>query len=243
MQISAGAFTDTTGNAFAGIDDESTLNFATASRPSYDVLITEVNSNGAGGDFVEFYNHGDAAIDLSGWCINDEAGSFASGAEIAEGTVLAAGATLVVALVNTPAKLDAFKLAWGLDDSVDTIAVDGPGLGKQDAVVLFDARGYVAAAFNYDADPVLASDGTVIGTAAASPGVTFSDNQHAGRAYGGGEKASAVWDGVSVENPTYTVAAVGTQGAYAQTGDAASIGSPGAAGVVGMQSLVWDEAA
>ncbi len=232
VQIDATAFTDQAGNAFAGIDDSAAITFTTALPPSYSLLITEVNSNAAAGDFFELFNHGDTAIDMSGWRLNDEAASFASGVGFPDGTVLAAGQKLVVALVQDQAELDVFKAAWNLPADSQVVAVDGPGLGKQDAVVVFDGGGYVATAFNYDTDSVLASDGTIITTAPAGAGVTFLDGQHTGKAYGGGEKASVVWDGLSTSDPTYSVAVAGEQGAYAQAGNADSIGSPGQAELV-----------
>lgn len=191
-----GAVIDHAGNAVAAMD----ISFATAARPHYSLLITEVNSNAKGGDFFELYNYGSTSIDLSGWCMTDEAGQFSSAITLNGNTVLAAGATLVVA---DAANLSAFKTAWGLSSATSVVSVDGPGLGKEDAVVLFDKLGNVAAAFNYDLTAVLASDGTLITTASASGGKTFSDGQHAGAAFGADVAASAVWDGLSTIQPTY----------------------------------------
>lgn len=222
LEMQAGAVVDHAGNAVAAMD----ISFATAARPHYSLLITEVNSNAKGGDFFELYNYGSTSIDLSGWRMTDEAGQFSSAITLDGNTVLAAGATLVVADVAV-ANLSAFKTAWGLSGATSVVSVDGAGLGKEDAVVLFDKLGNVAAAFNYDLTAVLASDGTLITTASASGGKTFSDGQHAGAAYGVGAAASAVWDGLSTTQPTYVGATVGKDGAFAQVGDAASIGSPG----------------
>lgn len=157
--------------------------------------------------------------------MTDEAGQFSSAITLDGNTVLAAGATLVVADVEA-ANLSAFKTAWGLSGATLVVSVDGPGLGKEDAVVLFDKLSNVTAAFNYDLTAVLASDGTRIMTAPASSGVTFSDGQHAGAASGAGAAASAVWDGLSTTQPAYVGATVGKDMAFAQAGDAASIGFP-----------------
>jgi hypothetical protein len=43
----------------------------------------------------------------------------------------------------------------------------------------------------------------------------------------GANGVSAVWDGVSTSDPSYLAATVGSLGGYAQTGNAANIGSPG----------------
>ncbi|MFM9026039.1 MAG: lamin tail domain-containing protein, partial [Planctomycetaceae bacterium] len=44
---------------------------AFAPRASGSLLITEINSNGTGGDFFEVYNSGASAVDLSGWRWSD----------------------------------------------------------------------------------------------------------------------------------------------------------------------------
>ncbi|WP_347883734.1 DUF4214 domain-containing protein [Pseudomonas aestiva] len=222
LEMQAGAVVDHAGNAVAAMD----ISFATAARPHYSLLITEVNSNAKSGDFFELYNYGSTSIDLSGWRMTDEAGQFSSAITLDGNSVLAAGATLVVADVAA-ANLSAFKTAWGLSGATSVVSVDGAGLGKEDAVMLFDKLGNVAAAFNYDLTAVLASDGTLITTASAGSDATFKDGQHAGAAYGVGAGASAVWDGLSTTQPTYVGATVGKDGAFAQVGDAASIGSPG----------------
>lgn len=242
VQIDATALTDVAGNPYAGIADDTSLNFTTAVRPDYNLLITEVNSNASGGDFFELYNYGSTPIDLSGWRMTDEAGVYSGAVAFPGGTTIAAGAALTVAMVDTPEKFDTFKTAWGLGVDDQVIAMDGPGLGKQDAVVVFDAAGYVATAFNYDLTSVTASDGTVITTAAAGASVTFADNQHAGTAYNGGvaaDKTSAVWNGASFSNPAYKAAVAAQDGAAAQSGDAASIGSPGSVPALGVGDLLF----
>jgi len=224
LVVQPNAVVDHFGNALAGTE----ISFTTAAKPHYALLISEVNSNAKGGDFFEIYNYGSTSIDLSGWRMTDEAGQFSSAVALNGNTVLAAGATLVIADVAT-ANLAAFKAAWGLNGSVAVSNVDGPGLGKEDAVVLFDAQGNVAAAFNYDLTPVTASDGTVITTSPAARGAAFVDGAHAGAAYGAGASASAVWDGLSTTQPTYVGATFGQGGSFAQAGDSAAIGSPGIA--------------
>jgi len=229
VQVDTGAITDIAGNPFNGFADNVTLNFTTASRQNYSLLISEVNSNGTGGDFFELFNYGTTAIDLSGWKWTDEAATFDSATAVfpAETTLTSGARMMVVASTDSAT----FKTAWGLDDSIPVVAVGGPGLGKQDAVVVFDSNGFVATAFNYDTDSVTASDGTLITTAAASSGQTFWDAQHAGTAYNDGstavDKRSAVWDGISFTQPAYEVASVGVEGAVAQSGDASTVGSPG----------------
>src|SRR5690606_22483691 len=62
--IEDGAFTDIAGNPYAGIADTAVINFTTEIRPTYSLLVSEVNSNAEGGDFLELYNHGDSTLDL-----------------------------------------------------------------------------------------------------------------------------------------------------------------------------------
>ncbi len=231
LEVNNSAVRDHAGNAWTGLSGASALNFTTvAGALSYTLLITEVNSNATGGDFFELYNYGTSAIDLSGWKWDDDSGNFADAAAVTfpVGTSIAAGEKIVVTVGSDAA---AFRAAWNnLSPSTQVIAITGPGLGREDGVVIFNAAGQVATAFNYDTTSITASDGTVITTALASAGTSFSDNQHAGTAYNGGvavDKSSAVWDGISTANPTYKAATVGDLGAFAQTGDATSIGSPG----------------
>ncbi|MFK3973708.1 DUF3616 domain-containing protein [Pseudomonas sp. NPDC087358] len=225
LVLNANAVTDHSGNALAA----KTIDFSTGEQPHYDLLITEVNSNAVGGDFFEIYNYGASTIDLSGWKMNDEAGTFLGATALPAQLTLGAGQTLLIASVKA-ADFGAFKSAWGLTDASNVISIEGPGLGKEDAVVLFDANGNVATAFNYDATSVIASDGTVITQSLATN--TFTDNQHAGAAYGSAATASAVWDGASTSNPHYIGAVVGQLGAHAQAGSSSSVGSPGTVEIV-----------
>jgi methionine-rich copper-binding protein CopC len=215
------AVTDHSDNALAG----SSIGFTTGDAPHYSILISEVNSNAKGGDFFELYNYGTAAIDLSGWKMNDEAGSFSSAVALPSGLSLAAGQTLVV--LSNGDDVAKFKTAWGLSDNANVISISGPGLGKEDAVIVFDANGNVATAFDYDADPVLASDGSVLAIQAPATNHDFKDGEHAGAAYGSTATASAVWDGVSVSDPHYIGAVAGQYGSITPVANPTSIGSPG----------------
>lgn len=231
VSIASGVFTDTTGNAFAGNGDS--LSFSTGTTPTHNLLISEVNSNGTGEDFFELYNYGSTAIDLSGWRMNDSAATFSKGITFPEGLTLAAGTTLIVSAATTDTELATFKTVWGLGSDANVIAMSSmPGLGKGDAVVIFDNQGYVAAEFNYGAGSLTASDGSTLTTALASSGTTFVGGAHAGKAYGAGEKVSAIWDGLSETSPAYLAAVNGEKNAHAQTGDSTTVGSPGVAEVL-----------
>ncbi len=235
LLVSGTALRDASGNRFAGFTDPTRLNFNTAAATAAAVpllLITEVNSNAAGGDFFEIYNYGTATVDLAGWKWDDDSAAFADPAAVAFPAVsVPAGGRLVV--VNT-ADAAAFRTAWGLAATVPVVATGGPGVGQGDAVVLFDTTGKVVAYFSYriaTAAALAASDGTPIVAAAASTGVTaITAPAHAGPSFGAAVTAtgtSAVWDGVSTSAPTYRSAVVGVLGGAAQPAVAASVGSPG----------------
>ncbi len=220
VKADAGTVVDHYGNSWSGIADATTLDFTTAQIP---LLITEINSNAAGGDYFELYNYGASDIDLANWTwknINDDAKVATFG-----NTVIKAGAKLVVLTKNGGTDVTQFKTAWGLDASVDVVAVGDKGLGQNEGVVLFDASGAGVAGINYGT-----TDPGKVGFAVAplkQADATQSKGGHAGAAVAAGTGASAVWDGISVTDPTYTAAVSMVDGAKAQAGNAASIGSPG----------------
>ena len=86
---------------------------------SYTVAINEVNS--APDDWVEIYNYGDEAVDISGWYIldNDPEGNADKTTPLADGTTLEAGAFYVF-VQNTDFTF---------------------GIGSEDAITLYDADG------------------------------------------------------------------------------------------------------
>lgn len=230
--FAAGNFTDLSGNAFAGVTRSFTT--GTVGGPPPKLLITEVNSNAsAGGDFFELYNYGATAIDISHWRWGDDHLDFALGANTVEfpaGTIINAGERLVV--VNTTDEA-AFRTAWNnLPGTVNVAALGGAGLGGGDIVVLYDSAGQTMTWFNFEGDSpapfVSPEDGVTLTPAVASAGVTAALPNHAGKAFGGNAKASAVWDTLSTAAPTYKAAVAGDAlGSFSQAGDANSAGSPG----------------
>ena len=227
VTMANGVIKDAAGNSFAGITSSTLLNFDTAATPTTPtLLITEVNSNAAGGDFFEIYNFGTSAVDISGWKWGDNKFSFTDSAiaTFSSGTSIAAGQRLVVMNVLNGAA--AFRTAWGLtsDFPIATTDVAGPGLGGGDAVVIYNASGVIVTWMNYGADA------TGFPHAIASAGTTFVTGVHAGPAFGATANAnsvSAVWDGASTSSPTYKAAAAGVLGAFVQPAAPTAIGSPG----------------
>jgi hypothetical protein len=224
LVLNKDAFTNHSGNALAA----NVIDFITGVSPHY-VLISEVNSNAVGGDFFELFNYGSTTVDLSGWKMNDEAGTFLGAIDLPGQLTLGSGEALVIAPVKA-ADFAAFKSAWGLNTATNVVSIDGPGLGKADAVVLFDGSGNVATAFHYGASDITASDGTVVSQAPAVG--AFVDKQHAGAAYGGAATVSAVWDGVSTSDPHYVAAVAGDLQAVGQVANPTSVGSPGLVSIV-----------
>lgn len=227
----AGALVDNHNNSWAGWTGTSAFAFSTAPKASYTLLISEVNSNAGPSDFFEVYNYGTTAIDLSNWRWSDSAANFTSSSDgvFASGTQIPAGGVLVVETGSTDDS--AFRTAWGLSNTVATATASNgasPGLGKGDAVVLFDHNGQTAAFMNYGTAPLTASDGTTIPSATRSDAQALSADQHAGKAVGGATATvSAVWDDTSTTSPAYQGAVPGTLGAFAQPSVSANVGSPG----------------
>lgn len=233
VELQDTAITDHASNAIA----KQSVTFKTGEVPHYNLLISEVSSNAKGGDFIELYNYGSSTLDLSNWKFTDSGDkTFAKAVSLGSDLKIEAGKTLVIASLKS-AEFDAFVTAWGLAGKTNVISVDGPGLGKGDGVVIYDQNGNVATSFNYGTS-AFDADGTVITTSKITNG-TIKASSHAGVAFGGSKDGySAVWDQVSTNDPHYTYAKDGIQGAYAQAGDANSIGSPGVNIVLTGQVLV-----
>lgn len=213
LALSEGAITDHAGNALPETE------IAIPAPPEYPLLITEINSNAPGGDFFEITNLGDQSLDLTGWRWDDDSADPNAGSVPFPEITLAPGERLLVAADTTDAS--ALRQAWGLAPEVPILALGGPGLGKDDAIFLFDAQGNLAAALNYGTDsvaglaPFLRPDGNA------------SSGGHAGAAGGAAATASLVWDETSsLDDPRYVAAVSGRHGAYAQSASTDAVGSP-----------------
>lgn len=214
---------------------------AGVSHAQAQILITEINSNGTGGDFFEIYNSGSSSVNLSDWKWTDrDLRAWSTGFTLNSSTLLA-GEIAVIPVASggaggTSAAIAAFKSSWGLSDSVKLIGYSGAGagLGSGDGVVLFNSSGNVAASLIYrmlpTAEFATQSDSSTVQLAtfikATSPQPTASG--HAGLMGGGTSTASLVWDPTSgTANPTYRDAVVGQWGAFANPNSSVTIGSPG----------------
>jgi hypothetical protein len=207
------------------------------------ILITEVNSNGAGGDFFEIYNAGSTTIDLTNWRWTDrDLRAWSTGFTI-NSSSLSAGEAAVIPVASgsaggTPTAIATFKSSWGLSDSVKLIGYSGAGagLGSGDGVLLFNSSGNLAASLIYRLLPTpdfaTQQDATTVQLAtfikATSP--QPAANGHAGVMGGGLASDSLVWNywGSTAENPTYfSTSTVGFAGAFANATSSTTIGSPG----------------
>ena len=212
------------------------------------ILISEVNSNGAGGDFFEIYNTGSSSVDLTGWRWTDRDVRSWSGAAVFDAASLNPGEVAVIGagsnsasptpLFGSATANSAFRSSWGLLSSVKmlTWTGTGAGLGSGDGVVLFNSTGNVAASLIYRVLPTAEfatqSDSSTVQLAtfikATSPQPTASG--HAGVMGGGVATDSLIWNywGSTAENPTYfSSSTVGFGGAFANTTSSTTIGSPG----------------
>ncbi len=191
---------------------------ASVSSLQAQLLITEINSDGSGGDFWELTNVGTSSVDLSNYKWNDSARvTTGSAVTIPSGTSIAAGESI---LFNVTGNAATFRTAWGVNSSVQVLS-GGPGLGSGDAITLFNAANTEVLYLSYAANGFTRSNGS------------GSAGGHAGASAGGAStKVSMVLDpGFGTTSPRYAAAVVGTFGAFAHTTDATTIGSPGVSGL------------
>jgi len=193
---------------------------ATPAFATPELVLTEINSNGAGGDFWELTNVGTTAANVGNWKWIDGGQSLPAPAVqvIPAGTTIAPGETVV--FITDTSNSTTFLNAWGSLTGVQKF-VGGPGLGQNDSVRLYDSSDTLIFNFTYAASGFTQSSG---GAAAGG---------HAGASAGGAATNSAVIDSTfgSGAGRRYRAASVGVDGAYANTGGA--VGSPGLTGLGG----------
>ena len=212
------------------------------------ILISEINSNGTGGDFFEIYNAGSSAVDLGGWKwvdnakVTDGGPSFNGARAYAFNafTLNAGSSALVVSDAGGGASGNtAFATSWGIANSnlltftVPTAPTGtGNGLGQNDLVALFNSTGSFVTGLNYGTTAATITQGdsstvSLLPFLRAAGGT--SAGGHAGIAGGGVATVSLVWDPTSgTANPTYRDAVVGQWDAFANPNSSVTIGSPGA---------------
>jgi hypothetical protein len=220
----------------------------TTGAQAQSILISEINSNGTGGDFFEIYNYGATSVELGGWKWVDNANPFFNGGPSFNGprayafdafTLNPGGIALVVTDASgNAAGNTAFATSWGLSGvNLLTFTVPsgtGNGLGQSDLVALFDSAGLFQTGLNYGTSAVIITNGNSSTVSLEPfnrvnpPGGT-SIGGHAGVAGGGAAPQSLIWDPASPGNaPLYTAASsVGLYGSFENPNSATTIGSPG----------------
>lgn len=103
------------------------------------------NPTSNGGEFIEFTNVGDAAINLSGWSFDDNSRAPGSVSLSAFGSV-AVGQSVI--LSESAAAL--FRTAWGLASTVSVIGGNTNNLGRADEINVYDGSGTLIDRLTYD---------------------------------------------------------------------------------------------
>jgi len=111
---------------------------AAGTTVSADIRITEYMYSGSGGEFIELMNVGQTAIDMTGWSYDDD-GRLPGAFSLSGFGVVEPGE--IVILTEDPAEV--FRADWNLSGDIKIIGdlglPNGNGLGRNDALVLFDA--------------------------------------------------------------------------------------------------------
>jgi Lamin Tail Domain/PEP-CTERM motif len=217
----------------------------TGAQAQSSILITEINSNGTGGDFFELYNYGGSTIDLAGYLWTDNSAPAWNGASTytLNTFLLAPGQAAVFVSDGGQNGVGnaAFVTSWGSPLSPSAMGgfsgpippnstLTGRGLGSNDAVLLWDPSGNFVSGVNYGTTSltVTSAGGTSSLLAFNRAGGGTSAGGQAGIAGGGAATVSLVWDPTSgTANPTYQNAVVGQWGAFANAASPTTIGSPG----------------
>jgi len=228
---------------------------AFSSRAAAQLLITEINSNGTGGDFFEIYNSGGSTVDLAGYLWTDNSVPVYTGSNTYTLNAFSLAPNAAVVIVADSGQNGAgntgFLTSWGTASPPVNMggfagpippfanpALTGRGFGQNDAVLLWDPAGNFVAGLNYGTTNLSVT--SVSGTTTLAPFNRInppggsSAGGHAGVAGGGTAPVSLIWDPTSPVNaPLYTSATtVGLYGSFANVTSTLTIGSPGIVGVV-----------
>jgi hypothetical protein len=197
------------------------------STKAADILITELSTKSDVNpeDYFELTNVGVASVDVSGWKFDDEHASLPDAAPLVGITSIAPGESVVFFQLDetdpaNPAydpgtETTLFRSYWGGLAGVQVGYHAGAGLGKGDAVSIFDAGDNLVAQQIY--------------------GMTDPEQTHAGDWAAGNfdgsdtyENEAAVWV-PGTNPPQFVLAAPGVYGSFANT--SGEYGSPGTASV------------
>lgn len=117
---------------------------AVVSVPNIQITEWMYNGNGATGEYIEFTNLGESAVDFTNWSFDDSSRAAGSVSLSALGTI-AAGQSFIL----TEASADAFIAAWGLGSSTRVIGGNTNNLGRADEINIYDASGVLVDRLTY----------------------------------------------------------------------------------------------
>jgi predicted extracellular nuclease len=142
VEIDSGAFQDLVGNDFCGVSGNTSWNFTTTTAIVTPIFITEImydpNSAEDNWEWVEVYNPGDSAVDLSGYVIDDNNTIAHSSANIGPG-MLGPGASGVLYNADD-LTAEEFGAAWGTVNLIPVTDWTAMGLNNSgDQVSLWDS--------------------------------------------------------------------------------------------------------
>ena len=92
------------------------------------------NGNGGTGEYIEFTNMGDSAVDFSGWSFDDDSRA-AGTVSLSLFGVVNPGQSVIL----TEAAPEDFRSVWSLSANVRIVGNNSANLGRADEINLFDA--------------------------------------------------------------------------------------------------------
>ena len=180
-----------------GTSTRATVPFTACPVAAGVMRITEYMYSGTNGEFIEFTNVGNAALDLTGWSFSDSA-EVPGAVDLSTYGTVQAGESVIL----TESAASDFKTAWNLCDGIKIIGGNTANLGRADEINLYDATSTLIDRLTYN-------DQTLGGPRTQNKSAWVSA------------------DGLGANNVLdWTLSAVGdSEASYASTG--ADIGSPG----------------
>lgn len=111
-----------------------------------DIQITEwmYNGNGVTGEYIEFTNLGQTAVDLTGWSFDDSSRQTGSFGLSALG-IIGAGQSFVI----TEASASDFISVWNLGGNTKVLGENTHNLGRSDEINIYDAAGLLVDRLTY----------------------------------------------------------------------------------------------
>lgn len=210
-----------------------------ATVSSANIAITELSTKSAVNpeDYFEITNFGASDFDISGWSFDDESADLAAAVALNGITTIGAGESVIIFQLDENDPMDAaydpaaevalFRSFWGGFAGVQVGWHGGAGLGKGDAITLFDAMGDIALSLEYGM---------------TTPNQTHAGDWAAGNTDGSDiyENDAAIW--VPGSNSDFVLAADGVFGSFQNSegewGSPGVVPAPGAVALFVLGGLV-----